>query len=317
MIRAWVFVVLLVLVAAMWGLSFASKRLESVAAGVAPLEARRFDRLSVVTAGTGGTFENHLRLGPTVAVGLDRTVVLVDAGRGTAQALRRAEIPVAQPRVLLLTSLLPENVLGIDDWWAGADAEAGDAVRVVGPPGTRALVEGLRAAHAAGVAAEAASFGRSAPPALDAVEAGDGFALELGPLALRATALRGGPVAALAWRVEGGAAAAVVSSAGWDPDGLVAAATGAGVWVHEALYGASLQGALDAKVDGADALAREAALHTRLEDVGELAARAGVRRLALVRLRPPPVYDFQYQRVVGRTFRGAVDVAADGDVLTP
>lgn len=317
MSRAGVFLGLLVLVAAMWGVSFASKRLERVAAGVAPLEARRFDRLAVVTAGTGGTFENHLRLGPTVAIGLDRTVVLVDAGRGTAQALRQAQIPVSQPRVLLLTSLLPENVLGVDDWWAGAAATAGDSLRVVGPPGTRALVEGLRAAHAAGAAAEAASFGRPAPPALDAIEAAGGFALELGPLTLRAAGLRGGPIAALAWRVEGGGAAAVVSSAGSDPDGLVAAATGAGVWVHAALYGASLQAALDAGVEGADALAREAALHTRLEDVGALAARAGVRRIALVRLRPPPVYDFQYQRIVGRTFRGAVDVASDGDVLIP
>ena len=319
MSRAGVFVALLVVVAAMWGASFASKRLETVASGVVPLETRRFERLSVVTAGTGGTFENHLRLGPTVAVGLEDTVVLVDAGRGTAQALRRAEIPVAQPRVLLLTSLLPENVLGVDDWWAGAGVGEGTgaAFRVVGPPGTRALVDGLRAAHAAGVAAEAASFGRGAPPSLEAVEASDGFVLEVGPLTLRATALRGGPLAALVWRLEGAGAVVVVSSVGWDPDGLVAAAAGAGVWLHGALYGASLQAALDAQVPDAEALAREAALHTRLEDVGALAARAGVRRLVLLRLRPPPVYDLQYRRIVAGTFLGGVQVAADGDVFVP
>jgi ribonuclease BN (tRNA processing enzyme) len=270
-----------------------------------------------VTAGTGGTFENHLRLGPAVAVGLEQTVVLVDAGRAVAQALRRAEIPVTQPRVVLLTSLLPENVLGLDDWWvAGATSGAGDAVRVVGPPGTRALADALRAAHAAGAAAEAASFGRSAPPALEAVEAGDGFTLALGPLSLRAAELRGGPTPALAWRIEGAGAAAVVSSIGWDPDGLVAAAKGADLWVHEAVYGASLQAALDAGIEGVDALAREAALHTRLEDVGALATRAGVRRLVLVRLRPPPVYGFQYRRVAAPSFRGRIEIAADGDLFT-
>ena len=318
MSRIGVFAALLVLVGAMWAFSFASRRLETVASGVAPLETRRFERLTVVTAGTGGTFENQLRLGPAVVVGLDRTLVLVDAGRGSAQALRSAGVPVAQPRVLVLTSLLPENVLGIDDWWAGAAlAEEPGALRVVGPPGTRALVEGLRQAHAAGVRLEASSFGREAPPALEAVEAGDGFALEVGPLALRASALRGGPLPALAWRVEGGGAVAVVSSAGWDPEGLVAAATGAGLWVHEALYGASLQAALDAHLDGAEALAREGALHTRLEDVGALAERAGVRQLVLVRLRPPPVWDLQYQRIVAATFGGVASVAADGDEFTP
>lgn len=319
MTRTGLLVALLVLVGAMWVLSFASRRLETVASGVAPLEARRFDRLSVVAAGTGGTFENHLRLGPAVAVGLEDTVVLVDAGRGMAQALRRSELPVAQPRTVLLTSLLPENVVGIDDWWAGAALGEGpaDALRVIGPDGTRALVDGLRAAHAAGVAAESASFGRGEAPPLEAVEARDGFAAEIGPLAVRAFAQGGGPLPALAWRIEGGGARAVVSSAGWDPEALVAAAEGAGVWVHEALYGASLQAALDANLEGADALAREGALHTRLEDVGALATRAGVRRLALVRLRPPPVYDFQYRRVVARSFRGPVVVAGDGELITP
>ena len=318
MSRIGLLAVLLVLLAAMWAASFASRQLETVASGVAPLEPRRFERLSVVTVGTGGTFENHLRLGPAVAVGLEQTVVLVDAGRAVAQALRRSQIPVTQPRVVLLTSLLPENVVGLDDWWvAGATSGPGEPVRVVGPPGTRALAEGLHAAHAMGAAAEAVAFARPVPPALEAVEAGDGFALALGPLALRAAELRGGPVPALAWRIEGAGAAAVVSSAGWDPDGLVAAATSAGIWVHEALYGASLQAALDAGVDGADALVREAALHTRLEDVGELATRAGVRRLVLVRLRPPPVYGFQYRRVVAPSFRGRIEIAADGDLVTP
>jgi ribonuclease Z len=319
MTRLGVFGALLLLVGAMWALSIASKRLESVAAGVAPLEPRRFERLTVITAGTGGTFENHLRLGPTVAVGLGDTLVLVDAGRGTAQALRRARVAVAQPRVLLLTSLLPENVVGIDDWWAGAALGElpGEPLRVIGPAGTRGLVTGLRAAHAPSVAAEAASFGRGGPPALDGIEAGEGFSLALGPLAVRAFAQRGGPLPALAWRLEGGGAEAVVSSAGWDPEALVAAAAGADLWVHEALYGASLQAAIDAQPVGTEPLAREGALHTRLEDVGALAARAGVRRLALLRLRPPPVYDFQYRRIVARSFRGPVGIAADGDVLTP
>jgi ribonuclease Z len=315
--RALVFVALLFVVGGMWVTSLASKHLERVSSGVAPIEPRRFDALEVVTAGTGGTFENHLRLGPVTAVGLGETVALVDLGRGAAQALRAARIPVDQPRAALLTSLLPENVLGLDDWIAGAAPAPGAPLRVLGPAGTRALVEGLRAAHRAGTRASAASFGEPLDPPVEVVEAGDGLESQLGALSVRATAARGGPLPALAWRFEGARRAVVVSSAGWDPEALVSAARGADLWVHEALYGASLEGALAAKLGNADALAREGALHTRLEDVGALAARAGVKKLALVRLRPPPVFAYQYRRIVARSFRGPIHVADDGEAIRP
>jgi ribonuclease BN (tRNA processing enzyme) len=315
-IRTGVLLALVVLLGAMWALSFASKRLEKVASGVAALPPRRFESLAVVAAGTGGTYENHLRLGPAIAVGLGDTLVLVDAGRGAAQALRRAGIPVEQPAALLLTSLLPENVLGLDDWlWGVALAGDGAARQVIGPPGTRALVEGLRAAHRAGAGAEAAAFGVEAEPPLELVEAGDGFERSVGSLSLRAKTQQGGPLPALAWRIEGGGRSVAVSGVGFDPESLVEAARGSDLWVHDALYGASLDQALAAAGASGEALAREAALHTRLEDVGALAARAGARRLALVRLRPPPVYALEYRRLVSASFGGAVLVPEDGETI--
>jgi ribonuclease BN (tRNA processing enzyme) len=313
--RALLLLGLVLLVGAMWTLSFASKRLEQVAAGAAPLEPRKFAGLTVVAAGTGGTFESHLRLGPCIAVGLGETLVLVDAGRGAAQALRKAGIPVEQPRAVLLTSLLPENTLGLDDWLWGVALAGGGARQVFGPPGTRALVEGLLAARAPGARAGAEGFGVPPEPPVEVVEAGDGFEGQVGDLALRAAAQRGGPLAALAWRVSGGSRSALVSGAGVDPEALVAAARGADVWVHEALNGASLDEAVATGGDAAAGLAREGALHTRLEEVGGLAARAEVGRLVLVRLRPPPVYAFQYGRLVGETYRGAVSIPDDGEEL--
>ena len=140
--RALLLVGLILLAGVMWALSFASKRLEQVAAGSAPLEPRKFGALTLVAAGTGGTYESHLRLGPCIGVGLGETLVLVDAGRGTAQALRHARIPVEQPRAVLLTSLLPENTLGLDDWLWGVSLAGGGARQVIGPPGTRTLVDG-------------------------------------------------------------------------------------------------------------------------------------------------------------------------------
>jgi ribonuclease BN (tRNA processing enzyme) len=313
--RALLLVGLLAVLAVMWALSFASKRLESVAAGAVPLEPRRFERLTAVIAGSGGTQENHLRLGPCLVVGLGDELLLVDAGRGAGQALRRARIPVEQPQALLLTSLLPENTLGLDDWLWGVTLAAGGSRRVVGPPGTRELVRGLRAAHRAGARAGAATFGVEAEPAVEVVEAGDGFAMRVGALALRAAEQRGGPLPTLVWRIEGGGSSVVASGAGFDPEALVVAARGADLWVHDALHGAALDQAVAAGGASAEALGREGALHTRLEAVGELATRAGVRRLALVRLRPPPIWEFQYVRLVAASYLGEVLVPEDGDEI--
>jgi ribonuclease BN (tRNA processing enzyme) len=313
--RALLLVGMLSVLAVMWALSFASKRLERVAAGVMPLEPRRFERLTAVAAGTGGTQENHLRLGPCLVVGLGEELLLVDAGRAAAEALRRAGIPVAQPAALLLTSLLPENTLGLDDWLWGVTLAGGGPRRVIGPAGTRELVLGLRAARRAGTQAGAASFGVEAEPPLEVEEAGAGFETRVGALALRASEQRGGPLPTLVWRIEGGGISVVASSAGFDPEALVGAARGADLWVHDALHGASLDEAVAAGGTNAEALAREGALHTRLEDVGGLATRAGVRRLALMRLRPPPVWDFQYVRIVAPSYLGEVLFPEDGDEI--
>ena len=314
--RAAVLLGLAVLVVVMWGLSFASKRLEHVSSGIAALPPRRFETLTFVAVGTGGTYENHLRLGPCAAVGLGETIVAVDAGRGTAQALRRSEIPVQQPAILL-TSLLPESTLGLDDWLWGATLAGAPAVRVYGPPGTRALVDGLLAAHAAGARAQAEAFGVPPAPKLDVREVEDGFGAEIAPLTIRAFAQRGGPLPTLAWRIEGGGKSVTVSAAGFDPDALVAAARDASLWVHGAIHGASLDQAVAAGLPESAALTREGALHTRLEDVGALATRAAARRLALVRLRPPPVWAFQYRRAVAQSYTGPVAIPEDAEIVVP
>ncbi len=61
----------------------------------------------------------------------------------------------------------------------------------------------------------------------------------------------------------------------------------------------------------------EAALHTSIEDVGDLATRSGVDTLVLVRLRPPPVYAIQLTRPIGQTFDGRIRIADDGDEFRP
>jgi ribonuclease BN (tRNA processing enzyme) len=228
-----------------------------------------------------------------------------------AEGLRRAGIPVSQPHVVLLTSLLPENVQGLDDllltgWIGGREGR----LRVIGPAGTRALVAGLEAALAGSAQRWRDDVTPDAALPLFAVEeAADGWSAELGALRLRATA----QAASLAWRIEAGARAALVSGARPGEEAVLAAARGADLLVLPAVYGASVDAAVAAGTPEGERIGREAALAWRIEAAGELAERAGVRRLLLVRLRPLPLFDLQYERIAGARYEGDVEIADDGE----
>jgi ribonuclease Z len=313
------FIVLGVAIAS-WALTCAAWRADRVMAGVAPLDPREFSELTLVTVGTGGAYENPDRAGPCIAVALGGEIALVDAGRAVAEALRGAKIPVAQPRTVYLTSLLPENTVGLDDllltgWLGGRDAP----LQLVGPPGTSALAERLVASHSIAIGAWAEALGLpEAAAAFQTREIEGGWAQTEGGVALRAGALPGGPLPALAYRFEAAGRAVVVAPTGWAPDALVAFARGAQVLVLEAAFVPTPEVAAQIGLDvDPQRLRRESALHTPIEAVGQLAQRAAVESLVLVRLRPPPVYDIQISGLVDDHFRGRIVIADDGDEIRP
>ena len=287
---------------------------------VGPLSPRSFERMTIVAVGTGGPYENPTRGGPATGIALESRVVLVDAGRGVAEGLRFAGIPVSQPDTVLLTNLLPENTVGLDDlihtgWLDGRT----EALRVIGPTGTAARVEALTAAYRDAGGARIAALGLPASGGVvDVLEVGEGWSEKQGELTLTAGALPGGPSPTLAWRAETFGSTVVVSGAGWAPDALVAFAKNADVLVHEAVYVPSPEDIEAAEVQmDPERLRRESELHTSILDVGGLAERAGVGTLALVRMRPPPIYAIQVSSVVNDTFGGAIWIPEDGDELEP
>jgi ribonuclease Z len=298
-----------------WFVIWAIWRYQRLARDVAWIEDRRFETIALVTVGTGSTTENPTRLGPTSAVGLGARLVLVDAGRGIAEALRRCEIRSSQPDTLLLTSLLPENTVGLDDllvtgWLAARDRP----LRVVGPAGTRALVEAVRAAQAPALAALQGVHGfPEAGARLEGVEVGAQWSEARDGLALRAEAVGSRPLPSLAWRFETGDLALVVAGSGAEADALAAFATGAGLLAAEGFYRESVEMAIAAGDPDAERLRREADLHLATGALGEVAERAGVPLLVLTRLRPPPLFDQQFRTSVSEHYRGRVVVAKDCD----
>jgi len=319
-LRPWFLVILALVLAVGWAASCVIWRAAEVGELVGPLETRDFDGLTLIALGTGSDYENPERLGPAVAVASGETIVLVDPGRGVAESLRAVKIPVAQPALVLLTSLRPPNTLGLDDllftgWLDGRETP----LRVVGPPGTKAFVDALEQAHSQGRDAQGQALALPAAGGRIAVsEADEGWSEQRGELRISAGALPGGPLPALAYRFEERGKSIVVGGTGWAPEALVRFASAADMLVHEGVYVPPPEELEDAGVIAdPERLRREAELHTSLLDVGELAQRANVGTLVLVRMRPPPFFELQVSSLVGRSFDGEVRAPSDGEELRP
>ena len=318
--RAVLFVLLALVMSFLWGSTFVVWRAAEIGELVQTLEPRRFERLTVIAVGTGGAYENPERLGPSTGIGYGERVLLVDAGRAVAEALRVSAIPVVQPDSVFLTNLLPLNTVGLDDLLlTGWRAPREQPIRLYGPPGTRALAEAIMAGHAIGAAAEGRAMDLpSAGARFETIEVEGGFSEERDGLTVSAGAITGGPLPALAWRFEAISRSVVVSGTGWSEDQLVEFARGADMLVHEAVL---IPPAEDAEEAGVlvdpERLQREADMHTSLFDVGDIAKRAGIDTLVLIKLRPPPFFDLQITGTVGQTWDGTVELPEDGDEYTP
>jgi ribonuclease BN (tRNA processing enzyme) len=309
-----------VVLAVGWAASCVIWRAAEVGELVGPLQSRRFERLTVVAVGTGSPYENPERRGPSTGIAWRDTVSLVDAGRGVAEGLRLAKIPVSQPARVFLTSLMPENVMGLDDLlFTGWREDRDHRVQIIGPVGTRGFVDHLMEAYWQSQAALGTALDLPAAGiAVDVIEAGEGFSTEWDGLTARAASIDDGPLPALLWRFEAGGRSVVVSGVGWGDERLVSWAQGADLLVHEAVYVPPPEDVEEAGVVAdPERLRREALLHTSLLDIGRVASDAGVHSLMLIRMRPPPFYEFQVTSQVGASFPGTVRVPNDGDELTP
>lgn len=316
--RALLFAFVVIVAALAVTTTWLGNRMSETSKGASVFEPRVFEGVGLQFVGTGGSHANHLRRGPGLLLGSGEHLVLVDAGRAVAEGLRALEVPLAQPGAVYLTGLLPENHVGLDDlltagWMAGRR----EPLRVYGPPGSAALVEGLLAAGAVGLAGQADAFGLPEAGARIAVtELRGGETLDEGPFSVRTAALPEGPVPSLAYRFEQGRASLVVGGVAWGGDALVELARGARVLVHEAFFDQSVEMAIEAGALEPERLRREASFRTPLVTAGERARRAGVGSLVLVRLRPPPLFAFQARDAAAEAFRGAILVPDDGDELT-
>ncbi len=290
-----------------------------------------------ITLGTqGGPLASAARSQPANALLVGQDLYLVDAGDGTVGQLAKAGLNLLPLRAVFLSHLHQDHagglaaVLGLRNQIDGPGV-----VTVYGPPGTKVLVEGLLASMKPSAEAGYGLPGESwSPPSerVRVVEIGDGAKIDLAGLKVSAVQNThysfppGGDMdqryKSLSLRFELPGRTVVYTGDTGPSPAVERLARGADLLVSEMIdVEQTVQNVTRTRPDLSPDERKELVAHltdhhlTPLQ-VGELAARAGVKGLVITHLVPGrmgPAEQERYLRDIRRNYAGPVTIANDLD----
>ena len=246
------------------------------------------DTTRVVLLGTGMPAPNHLTQGPATAVVVGPRIFLFDAGPGVMRQMEAAGLPVRGGPItaVYLTHLHSDHTLGLPDviftsWVMGRKI----ALPVIGPPGTRAMVEHFDAAWSEDIDMRTNGLEHNAPGGwrTDVRETRGGIVYDSAGVRVRAFPVKHGSWEwAFGYRVDTPGKSIVISGDTAPSDSLLAAATGVDVLVHEVYPEVRL--VPENRPGGDDWPRYMRSFHTSDRELGAIAARAQPRRLVLTHI---------------------------------
>jgi ribonuclease Z len=268
--------------------------------------------MKVTLLGTGCPQVDTGRYGPANLVRHGEAAFLVDCGSGVTQRLAGAGSSGRALDAVLLTHLHSDHLvdlfqLVISSWHQGRDRRQ----RVFGPRGTRAYVEGLMRLWKPELEQRIAHELRPSTAALEVevTEFEDGWTLEEKGVRVTAFAVAHEPVKyAYGFAFEAAGRRAVFSGDTRRCAAVVAAARGADLLVHECFIHREMKPGPGRTPEG---LANVAAYHTLSDEVGKIAADAGVRCLLLNHFVPVRFDKEALLAEVARDFAGPVLIGED------
>jgi len=291
-----------------------------VPAGAAPA-AVGTARTRVVLLGTaGGPSLRPGRSSPATAIVVDGVPYVFDCGYGVGRQLVDAKISPTSIRAIFLTHHHSDHNADLGNllvlsWETGGKA----VIDVYGPPRTAALIDLALQYHAYDIAIRIPDEGRVDPRPLFVPHeiAGPGDVYRDERIAVEATLVHHPPVVpAYAYKIRTPDRTIVISGDTTYSEPLAAFARGADVLIHEVLLSSALDRLLKLVPNASRLREHILAAHTDAEDVGGVAAAAGVKRLVLSHFVPsydPTLTDEDWIAPVRRHFGG--EIVAGHDLL--
>lgn len=284
-----------------------------------------YDGLRVFLCGTASPLVAPGHAQACVAVLAGEDLYLVDAGMGAAGTFAFSGESLVPLRAVLLTHFHSDHITGLPDvnlnsWVAGRR----QPLQVVGPLGVGRVVAGFNEAFALDYGYRVAHHGAAMLPlelaVLEARTVAADVVLDQGGLVVTAFPVDHAPVApAFGYRFDYRGRSVVVSGDTLVTDSLRTAAQGADLLLHDALslpiVRALEEGARAAgQLRLAKIMADIPSYHAHAAQLGELAASAGVRQLALYHFVPAP-RNLLMRQVFRRDLPANAMLAEDGLVV--
>ena len=268
--------------------------------------------------GTGCPIVSTDRYGPAQVVSHGGRVVLIDCGSGVTQRLAATGLTGRDIDAVLLTHLHSDHLvdlfqLVVTSWHQGRDRPQ----RVIGPPGTRAFVDGLMALWRPELDQRIAHELRPSTAALDIeveeIDPGDApeAVLDVDGLSIAAFRVDHRPVRhAFGFVCAAAGARLVISGDTRRCAALIEAALGADLLLHEVFIHRDMPPPIEGGRTAAG-LANVARYHTLSSEVGKIAAEANVAALMLSHFVPPACDRDALLAEVAADFPGPVILGED------
>ena len=280
----------------------------------APLRAA-LPATRVVLLGTkGGPTPSPFRAPASVAIVTDGRLYLVDCPNGVAGQLAKAAIRLDQLSDVFVTHNHSDHVLDAGSllvlaWGSGLKSP----VTLHGPPPLKQIVDRSLAASSYDIAVRIREEAR--PPLLPLIHVRErgaaGLVYEDAHIRVTSATVDHYTVKpAFAYRFDTPDRSIVVSGDTTFSENLVRLARGADLLIHEAMY---LPGIRQLAGGNASLMRHLLQSHSTTEQVGLVAARAGVKKLVLSHLVPalPSITDDMWLEGVRKNFRGEAVVGHD------
>lgn len=269
--------------------------------------------MELVFLGTGCPSVSLERYGPAHLIRSGGQEVLIDCGSGVTQRLLQAGTHGAAIDLVVLTHLHSDHIVDlyqliVSGWHQGRP----NPLKVAGPDGTRAYVEGLLDLWGPERAQRLAHERRPNPKGLEVEveEFGEAWFCDLDGMEIAAFQVEHQPVKqAFGFSFGAEGRKIVVSGDTRRCAAVIEAARGADLLLHEVFVHREMP-PLEGR-RSAETVAAVASYHTLSSEVGKIAAEAGVGALALTHFVPPQADRAALLAEVRADFKGPVVLGED------